>query len=74
MRSFNPDQFCLLMGGRYDKQCIAMSLPSEIKRETKVKSNYDEMYMKYRDEYYAMKMPMGELVNAEENEDEASIV
>lgn len=74
LRSFNEEQFCLLFGGQYDKQIAAEGVPSEIKRTVKVNPQYDEVIMKYRDEFYGMKMPMGQLIEQEEDEGTASIV
>lgn len=74
LRSFNEEQFGLFFGGRYDKQCISGSIPSEMSRMTKANPAYDEFIMKYRNEFYGMKMPLGELIERKEDEDIASIV
>lgn len=74
LKSFNKQQFCLLFGGRYDKQCVINSLPMEFRRFEKVNPQYDKFIMKYKDEFYSMRMPCGELKTTETDPDDVSII
>lgn len=74
MNAYNNQQFCLLFGGRYDKQNVVNPPIIELRRIEKMEPQYDIFYMKYRDEIYPMRMPCGKLQIAETDPDEASII
>ena len=74
MKSFNREQFALLFGGKTMRQCVVDDLPLELRRQDKAEDRYDRFLMKYRDELYLMRMPMGELTEETGDPDDASIV
>lgn len=73
-QSYNKPEFSLLFGGRYDKQCVIDSLPMDYRILDKVNPKYDRFLLKYRDEFFSMRMPCGELTVAEIDPDDAPIV
>ena len=56
------------------RQCVVDDLPLELRRQDKAEDRYDRFLMKYRDELYLMRMPMGELTEETGDPDDASIV
>ena len=73
MNSFNPDELLLFFGGRYDKQCMT-DLPMDYRRIDKMAVQYNRFMLKYRDEYFPMIMPCGELITAPADPEEAAII
>lgn len=74
MKAYNKSGVVLFFGGRMDKQFLVSNIPSEYRRMEKMNPKYDRFVMRYKDDYYAMRMPCGELQTAAEDPDEASIV
>ena len=73
LRSFTKEDFALLFGGRFNAAWFT-SLPSEFKRMEKVNPKYDRFVMKYRNEFYRMIMPCGELITSTGDPDEDDII
>lgn len=74
LKCFNQEEVCLLFGGQYDKQCAVRNLSMDLRKFNKPNPNYDKYILKYRDEYYSMHMPCGELNNNFGDPEEASIL
>ena len=74
VRAFTEEQFLLFFGGRYDKQCLSANMPSELRNRVRTDPAYNHMAMKYRDGYYSLLMPCGDLLSDDQNPDEKSII
>ena len=72
-RSFSKDDFALLFGGQFHKQCVT-SVSAEYRSMEKVNPNYNRFVMKYRSECHRMVMPCGELISADADPDEKEII
>lgn len=73
MKSYNPDNFLLLFGGRYQKALIP-DLPYEITKTDAVQQQYNRFWMKYKEAFYPVVMPCGRLEEEAKDEDEADII
>lgn len=71
LKTFNPDELYLYVGGKLDKVPFEY-LPKEYADVTKVLP-YNQLLMKYREEYYPLYMPCGELIRDMEDADDMSI-
>lgn len=70
---YNPQDFLLLFGGRYNKVQIP-NIPYEVTKIDAVQQQYNRFWLKYREAFYPMIMPCGQLEADTEDEDEASIL
>ncbi len=70
---YNPQDLLLLFGGRYNKAQIP-NLPYEVAKIDAVQLQYNRFWMKYREVFYPLLMPCGQLQADTEDEDEASII
>lgn len=68
---FNQDKMTMLFGGQLDKQTLAV-LPREYASNGTVES-YNKCIMKYRDDFYPILMPCGEVYVEKIDEDDLSI-
>ena len=57
---YNPDEFILLSGGRYDKTVIR-DVPYQIKKAEGVDPEYNRFLMKYENNFHPLIMPCGEM-------------
>lgn len=73
LKNYNPDNFLLLFGGRYQKALIP-NLPYEITKTDAMQPQYNRFWMKYRENFYPVVMPCGQLEEDVKDEDEASII
>lgn len=74
LKDFTANQLCMLFGGNYNKADFVKGMPSDVSRNNKIDAQYDKCILKYQDSFYSMKMPCGELIEATDDPDEASIV
>lgn len=70
---YNPQDFLLLFGGRYNKAQIP-NLPYEITKIDAMQLQYNRFWLKYREAFYPLVMPCGQLESDAEDEDEAGIL
>lgn len=68
---YNTEKLTMLFGGRLDKQPL-LGLPAEYKKNTQ-RGPYNRCLMYYREDYYALLMPCGELKAEMVDEDKLSI-
>lgn len=74
IKAFAHEQLLMLFGGRYDKQILSLSFPTEFRRMDKASAKYDRFVLKYHDEYYQALMPCGDLVTETADPDDLDIV
>jgi S-DNA-T family DNA segregation ATPase FtsK/SpoIIIE len=74
-KAFNPEQFILMFGGRFDAQEL-VRLSSEYRKITQPFKLADcgKFLLHYKNEVAALEMPLGELPVQTEDADEASIL
>lgn len=72
-KNFNRDELLLLFGGRYDKVPMPV-LPFDVSKLNMMDPVYNRFFLKYKEVYYPMVMPMGKLEEAAGDPDEASII
>ncbi len=71
--SYNAEEFFMLFGGHYDK--IQMkNIPYEISKIDAINSQHNYFWMKYRENFYPMIMPIGQLDTSTEDPDDESII
>ncbi len=70
---YNPYDFLILFGGRFNKAQIP-NLPYEVTKIDAVQTEYNRFWLKYREVFYPMIMPCGQLQEEIEDEDEAGIL
>lgn len=73
LKAYNPEDFLLLFGGRYNKAQIP-NLPYEVTKIDAVQQQYNRFWMKYREAFYPIIMPCGQIETVAEDEDEAGII
>ena len=73
MKCYNRDELLMLFGGRYDKQ-ILTNLPMDFRRIEQINPKYDRYLLKYRGNYFTVKMPCGSLDASDVDSDEAAII
>ncbi len=73
MKCYNKEELLMLFGGRYDRQPLT-SLPMDYRRIEQVNPKYDRYILKYRGNYYTVKMPCGPLTTGSEDPDETAII
>ena len=71
--AFNPQKFTLMFGGQLDK-CGAIPLPQEYMLVNEPDEQYNHCVMYYQDKFAGLSMPCGELIHAEPDPDEVSII
>ena len=74
LTTFCEEQFLLLYGGRYSRQCMTQLSSGNAKSMSKPVPEYNRCLMKYREEFYRLLMPCGVIRQEEADPDEASIV
>ncbi len=70
---YNPEDFLLLFGGRYNKAQIP-NLPYEVTKIDSIQVQYNRFWMKYRENFYPLIMPCGRIDPDVEDEDEVDIL
>lgn len=73
MKCYNRDELLMLFGGRYDKQTLT-NLPMDFRRIEQINPKYDRYLLKYRGNYFTVKMPCGSLDAGDVDPDEAAII
>lgn len=73
MKCYNRDELLMLFGGRYDRQNLT-NLPMDFRRIEQVNPKYDRYLLKYRGNYYTIRMPCGSLEAEAGDPDEAAII
>ena len=73
MKCYNRDELLMLFGGRYDKQSLT-NLPMDFRRIEQINPKYDRYLLKYRGNYFTVKMPCGSLNAGDVDPDEAAII
>ena len=73
MKCYNREELLMLFGGRYDKQ-ILTNLPMDFRRIEQINPKYDRYLLKYRGNYFTVKMPCGSLDASDVDSDEAAII
>ena len=71
--SFNPDQFVLLYGGRYNKQ-ILVHLPYSYSNIERPLKKYNTCLMQYHGEIYTLITPCGDIFKHSDDPDDAEII
>lgn len=73
--SFNPDQFCLLFGGNYEKQNLIKYVPRSATDKKKSADKAGEpLLMQYHDSVYELVMPCGPYNETVQDIDEQDII
>ena len=73
MKYYNPDEFLLLFGGRFDK-AVFPDLPYNLTKVTSIDPCINQLFMKYHSGIHSLIMPCGILEDDDQDSDERDII